>query len=179
MFSVQISAQKTYTEKEARAFFETANDTLINTITIFEEDGPLYDLYVNKNPGDIIITGNEMYMVIGTKILSIYNCSAISFNKQEQGAKEVEKLQKTIMAKYKFGTSFEELTTLYSIPENTHEMKISYDEMPDCPFKTALGEHKINEIFVVEISETYSYIMVINSPPIKQKAITVKQAVIL
>lgn len=165
------------TEQEARAFFANANDTLITTMTVFEEDGPLYDLYSRKNPGDIVITGTEICQVVGQQIQTIYNCSAVSFDKEKQGYREVEKLQKTIMAKYNFGTSFEELTAIYVTPERIHEMDIRYEDMPDCPLKTAIDGHKPSEIFIVDISETYSYAMIINSPPLKKKSITIKQAI--
>lgn len=178
LLSLAVTGQnKIPTEQDARAFFSTANDTLITTITVFEEDGPLYDLYVHRNPGDLVITGNEICQVVGKQMSTTYNCFAISFDKEKQGAKEVERLQKTIMAKYKFGTSFQELTAIYAMPENTHEMDISYEDMPDGHFKTALDKHKPGEIFVVEISETYSYVMIINSLPVKKKSISVKMAV--
>ena len=167
---------KITTEQEARAFFANANDEQVTTITITEEDVGLYELYSKRNPGDILFTGNDVYQVVGPKKITIYSCFAISFDKEKQGVKEVEKLQKTIMAKYKFGTSIEELAALYALPENFNEIEINYNDMPEGPFKTALGEHKPGEIFIMEISQPHSYVMTITSPPVHKKVIIVKQA---
>src|SRR5688572_8715157 len=113
LFSIFSVAQtKTPTEQEAREYFEKEHETTyVNTY--FEEDGELFDLYSRKNPGDIIITGTEIYKVIGTKYITLYECSLIMFDEKKQSAAEIESLQKTIISQYNFGVSLEQLAAKY------------------------------------------------------------------
>lgn len=178
LFSIFSVAQtKTPTEKEAREYFEKEHETTyVNTY--FEEDGELFDLYSRNNPGDIIITGTEIYKVIGTKYITLYECSLIMFDEKKQSAAEIESLQKTIISQYNFGVSLEQLAAKYGTPESyAPEISIDYENLSDGPLKTALKEHSSKEIFLVNFLNQMSYLMVINNNPTKQKSVSVQHAV--
>jgi len=177
-FSLSISAQtKTPTEQEARDYFEQENPTT-SMSTYFEEDGDFFDLYSRKNPGDIIITANEIYKVMGTKLITLYQCSIFIFDTTKQSAAEIESLQKTIISQYKFGVSFDQLGKKYGTPETySPDISIDYENLSNGPLKTALEEHSPNEIFLVKFLEHLSYLMVINNNPTKQKGVMVQHAV--
>lgn len=165
------------TEQEARDYFEKEHETTyVNTY--FEEDGELFDLYSRKNPGDIIITGTEIYKVIGTKFVTLYECSLIMFDEKKQSAAEIESLQKIIISQYNFGVSLELLGKKYGTPESyTPDISIDYENLSDGPLKKAIDEHSPKEIFLVNFLNQMSYLMVINNNPIKQKSVSVQYAV--
>lgn len=172
-----LAQTKTPTEQEAREYFEKEHETTY-TSTYFEDDGELFDLYSRKNPGDIIITGTEIYKVIGTKYITLYECSMILFDEKKQSAAEIESLQKTIISQYNFGVSLEQLAAKYGTPESyTPEISIDYENLSDGPLKTALKEHSPGEIFLVSFLNQMSYLMVINNNPTKQKSVSVQYAV--
>lgn len=178
LFSLYSHAQaKTPTEQQAREYFEKEHETsFVNTY--FEEDGELFDLYSRKNPGDIIITGTEIYKVIGAKFVTLYECSLIMFDENKQSAAEIESLQKTIISQYNFGVSLELLGKKYGTPESyTPEISIDYENLSDGPLKKALDEHSPKEIFLVTFLNQKSYLMVINNNPTKQKSVAVRYAV--
>lgn len=178
LFTTAMVAQnRTPTEQEARDYFYN-NQEIISSSTYFEDDGPLFDFYSGKNPGDIIITGTEMNKVIGPKLITLYNCSMIFFDNRLQPAAEIESAQKTILANYKSGFSFQELAERYSDPlHHSEDSTIDSEDLPDCPLKSGLLQHKPNEMFFVEASEFISYLIVINNFPIKRKGIIVQHAV--
>lgn len=172
-----IAQNKTPTEQEAREYFKKEHETTyINTY--FEDDGELFDFYSQKNPGDIIITGTEIYKVIGTKFITLYECSLILFDEKKQSAAEIESLQKTIISQYNFGVSLEQLAAKYGTSESYNaEISIVYEDLSDGSLKKALDEHSHGEIFLVKFENQISYLMVINNNPIKQKSVSVHQAV--
>ena len=174
---IAIAQTKTPTEQEARDYFEKEHETTYRT-TYFEEDGELFDLYSRKNPGDIIITGTEIYKVIGTKFITLYECSLIMFDEKKQSAAEIESLQKTIISQYNFGVPLQQLGEKYGTAESyTPEISIDYENLSDGPLKKALGEHSQGEIFLVDFLNQLSYLMVINNNPTKQKSVSVQHAV--
>ncbi|MHA3788527.1 hypothetical protein ACX0HA_09985 [Flavobacterium hauense] len=178
LFSLCAYAQpKIPTEQEAREYFETEHKTTYVT-TYFEEDGEFFDFYSRKNPGDIIITGTEIYKVIGTKFVTLYECSLIMFDEKKQSAAEIELLQKTIISQYNFGVPLQQLGEKYGLPESyAPEISIDYENLSDGPLKKALEEHSPNEIFLISFLNQISYLMVINNNPTKQKSVSVQQAV--
>lgn len=178
LFSIfSIAQTKTPTEQEAREYFEKEHETTYVS-TYFEDDGELFDLYSRKNPGDIMITGTEIYKVIGTKFITLYECSLILFDEKKQSAAEIESLQKTIISQYNFGVSLEQLAAKYGASESyTPEISIDYENLSDGPLKKALEEHSPGEIFLVNFLNQMSYLMVINNNPTKQKSVSVQYAV--
>lgn len=178
LFSICAHAQtKTPNEQEAREYFEKEHKTT-HISTYFEDDGELFDLYSRKKPGDIIITGTEIYKVIGTKLITLYECSMIMFDEKKQSAAEIESLQKTIISQYNFGVSLQQLGEKYGTPESyTPEISIDYENLSDSPLKKALEEHSPKEIFLVTFVNQISYLMVINNSPTKQKGVSVQHAV--
>jgi len=179
LFSVCAYAQtKIPTEQEAREFFATAHDTAVVTLTIMEEDAELFDLYSQKKPGDIIITGTEIYKVIGTKLITLYECSLIMFDEKKQPAAEIVSIQNKIISQYNFGVSLQQLGEKYGLPESySPEISIDYENLSNGPLKMALEEHSPKEIFLVQFENQISYLMVINNNPTKQKSVSVQHGV--
>lgn len=172
-----VAQNHTPTEQQAKEYFDK-NQEIISSSTYFEEDGPLFDFYSQKNPGDIVITGTEIHKVVGPELNNLYNCSMIFFDNRIQPAAEIESVQKTIMANYESGFSFQELAERYSDPlHHSEDSTIDSENLPDCPLRWGLEKHKPKEIFFVEASEFISYLIVINDFPVKRTGILVQHAV--
>ncbi|PZR23935.1 MAG: hypothetical protein DI539_01710 [Flavobacterium psychrophilum] len=172
-----VAQDYTPTEQQAKEYFYK-NQEIISSSTYFEEDGPLFDFYSKKNTGDVVITGTEIHKVVGPKLITLYNCSMIFFDNRIQPAAEIESAQKTIMSNYESGFSFQELAERYSDPiHHSEDSMIDAEDLPDCPLRSGLEQHKPKEMFFVEASEYISYLIVINDFPVKRKGIIVQHAV--
>lgn len=169
-------AQNSIDEQKARNFFANANQTQVVEITLSETDGEIYDVYSNKAVGDIEITGEDIRLVKEKRMLTAYNCSMFIFDKKILGAENAIKNRNTILSKYNFGVSFRELAEKHATPETSSEDFIFYYEsLNDGPLKEALGSHNPNKMFLVEISNNLSYLIVINSSPVQQNTIILLQ----
>jgi len=177
-FAIMTNAQdKIPTLEEARLYFKNATieDLMISSYS--EEDGELYNFYSSKNPGDIIITGNEVYQVEGQKTVTLYNYSLIILDNTKQKIANIEKLQKTIIAKHNFGVSFKELAEKYANPETAIEdISLEYEMLTDGLLKDGIDTHSPGEMFVVEFNENVHHLIVINGLPVMKKAVVVKKA---
>jgi len=164
--------------QKARSFFASANQTQVVEITLSESDGEIYDLYSNKAVGDIVVTGEDIRLVKEKRLLTTYNCSVFFFNKEILGAENAIKKRNTILGKYNFGISFKELADKYATPETSSDDFIFYYEsLNEGPLKEALGSHNPGKMFLVEISNNFSYLIVINSPPAQQNTVILLQPV--
>lgn len=169
-------AQDNMEMQKARIFFANSNQTQVVEITLSESDGEMYDLYANKAVGDIVITGEDIRLVKEKKLLTTYNCSVFFFNKEILGAEDAIKKRNTILSKYNFGVSFRELADKYATPETSSDDFIFYYEsLNEGPLKEALGSHNPGKMFLVEVSNNFSYLIVINSPPVQQNTIVLLQ----
>lgn len=171
------SAQdKSLIEKKAREFFATAHDTAVVRVTIMEEDAEMYDYFLNKQPGEIVIYGNTIFLVRDFISATAYNYSIISLNKSKLGADVVKKRQNEIITKYNFGISFKELIDKYATPETgSEDITYHYEFLQKSILKDVISLHEPGKIYAEELSEDIVYIMVLNSPPTKQKTISALQ----
>lgn len=164
------------TEKTAREFFSTAADTAITEFAVLEGDGDVFHLCSDKNPGDIVINSNDVYLVRAVEQISIYNCSIISLNKDTLGDESYQKLQKSIPIEYNFGISFRQISEKYGTPETTSDnINLFYESLNEGILKDGLTSNEPGKMFLAELSENISYLIVINSPPVKQKALFLSQ----
>lgn len=164
------------TEKTAREFFSTAADTAITEFAVLEADGDVFYLCSYKNPGDIVINSNDVYLVRAVEQISIYNCSIISLNKDTLGDESYQKLQKSIPIEYNFGISFRQISEKYGTPETTSDnINLFYESLNEGILKDGLTSNESGKMFLAELSENISYLIVINSPPVKQKALFLSQ----
>ncbi|ALM49243.1 hypothetical protein AMR72_10275 [Flavobacterium psychrophilum] len=174
---VYCSAQdKIITEKTAREFFATAADTAITDFAVLEADGDVFHLCSDKNPGDIVINSNDVYLVRAVEQISIYNCSIISLNKDTLGNESYQKLQKSIPIEYNFGISFRQISDKYGTTETTSDnINLFYESLNEGILKDGLTSNEPGKMFLAELSENISYLIVVNSPPVKQKALFLSQ----
>lgn len=169
-------AQDNIDIQKARSFFASANQTQVVEMTLSESDGEMYDLYSNKAVGDIIITGEDIRLVKEKRLLTAYNCSVFFFNKEILGAENAIKKRNTILSKYNFGVSFKELADKYATPEtSSDDFVFYYESLNEGPLKEALGSHNPGKMFLVEVSNNFSYLIVINSPPAQQNTVILLQ----
>lgn len=174
---VYCSAQdKIITEKTAREFFATAADTAITDFAVLEADGDVFHLCSDKNPGDIVINSNDVYLVRAVEQISIYNSSIISLNKDTLGNESYQKLQKSIPIEYNFGISFRQISDKYGTTETTSDnINLFYESLNEGILKDGLTSNEPGKMFLAELSENISYLIVVNSPPVKQKALFLSQ----
>ncbi|MFD2602314.1 hypothetical protein [Flavobacterium suzhouense] len=176
-WQVGIAQKKPPTEQEARDYFDK-NKEITSSFTYYEDDGEIFKIYSLKKPGDIIINGQDLHKVIGSSQEVIYNCSMIFFDNRKQPEAEIESAQKTILANYESGFTFQELAERYSDPVHfTNEAEINTEDMPDCPLKSGLEQHKPKEMFLVKASEYISYLIILNDFPAKRNSVKVQHAV--
>lgn len=178
LFTIHSTGQtKTPTEQEARDYFDKHKE-VTSSFTYYEDDGDIFKMYSLKKPGDIIINGHDLHKVIGPGLEVIYNCSMIFFDNRKQPEAEIESAQKTILANYESGFTFQELAERYSDPVHfTNEAEINTEDMPDCPLKSGLEQHKPKEMFLVKASEYISYLIILNDFPVKRNSVKVQHMI--
>jgi len=101
-----VGQEKLLTETEARKYIQNAE--LVETYIYYETE-ELFDLYAKRYSGDIIVTSNEIFEVIGVESVTVVNCGLLLL---EMGPAEKQTKQKITDA-FKKGASFAELTAAY------------------------------------------------------------------
>lgn len=171
-----VAQNKTITEQAAREFFATANDTAVNNFSLLENEGDAFILCADKMAGDIVINGNDIYLVRAVAMVNIYNCSIISLNKEKLGEEKYRKLQHTIPSEYNFGIPFRKIAEKYGTSETASDnINLYYESLEQGVLKDGLIEKAPGKMFLAEMSENISYLVSVNSPPIYQKALFLSQ----
>lgn len=182
LLSISFSAQnKTLTPEEAKAFFDNASPEKIMTLIFFEEeqgDKEFFTFYASKNPGEIIITGNDVLKVIGVKEIEVQSCGMFRLDDSNLSPAEIEVLHNTIIKKYRSGTSFAKLIEEYAVDKSPgqEDFMFQISEMNE-QYKHIFNLHVNEEIFALYIPDMVNSIVVKNSPPEKMKTVIIEQAV--
>lgn len=162
------------TVEEANNYFRTTLPEDLTQITYFEDEDPeMYNFFINRTPGEIIVTGTQAYKVQGFKNTSVQQCSMINLDPTLPGP-EIERLEKLILKKYNEGVSFEKLLQQYSTDKNPYmlENKITLDDA-NSEYATAFTEHPNYKIYVVNIPSHSYRIVLKNGSAMTKKAISV------
>jgi hypothetical protein len=169
---------KTPTILEAQKFFDEA-DVMLGENEIYFENEPFYFSLAKRNVGDIIITGSDMYQVIGAENAMVQNCGLLYFDTQKLSVTEIATLRKNIITKYNRGISFGNLVTEYKNDKITgiesNDVIISQQAIE---FQKALENHVRGDIFTVDVPNTNNCcIVVINANAKKTRLIAVRHLI--
>lgn len=162
------------TFEEAAYYFSTTQPEDLILHTYFEdEDAAMYNFFINRSPGEVLITGTQAYKVQGFKNTTVQNCSIIELDATLPET-EIEKLEKLILKKYTEGVPFEKLLAQFSRDKNTYmaDYTVLLDNADD-ELASAINAHPDYKIYVVNLPSRYNRIVLKNGPLIVKKTVTV------
>lgn len=182
LFTLGFTAQnRVLTQEEAKTFFDNAQLDEIRTITVFENDEAdkeFYQFYASKTPGEIIITGNDVYKVKGIKEMEIQSCGMFRLDDSNLSPEKIESLHKTIIKNYKSGMPFSKLIEEYAVDKSPGQEDFIFEiSGMNEHYKHLFNLHVNDEIFALYIPDMINSIVVKNNPPEKVKVVIVEQAI--
>lgn len=190
LFAAPILAQPTVTEKfqkiltvqEAQQYID-ANPSLKPTILklSYGKDSSLIEKrLLRQNKGDIFSVGYVTYKVIEAAETVNYRSNYLFLDGGSLTIPEIDSLKKLIVQKANAGTSFEKLSDEYTMDGNTTHGDTGWFfgiEMMPKEFQDAVKNHKLGEIFFVDVSEKqWHYIVKKSFDDQIKKEITVLRA---
>ena len=172
-FSVSTFAQLTVREQFEKITtlplaqkFIDANAPLKPTILYlsYGRDTALIDKRLLKqNKGDVFSVGYVTYKVIEATETVNYRCSYIFLDGGSLSKSEIDELKKVILKKQTEGVSWEKLSDEYTMDGNTTHGDTGWffgEEMVPKELQDAVKNHKLNEIFYVDVPERqWNYIV--------------------
>src|ERR1700690_3655411 len=111
---------------------------------------------LRQNKGDIFSVGYVTYKVLEASDTVDYRASYIFLDGSTLSMTEVDSLRKIVVQKASAGTSFDQLSDLYTMDGNTTHGDTGWFfgiEMMPKEFQDAVAKHKTGEIFFVDVSE--------------------------
>jgi parvulin-like peptidyl-prolyl isomerase len=163
--TVREQFEKITTLPLAQKFID-ANAPLKPTILYlsYGRDTALIDKRLLKqNKGDVFSVGYVTYKVIEATETVNYRCSYIFLDGGSLSKSEIEELKKVILKKHSEGISWEKLSDEYTMDGNTTHGDTGWffgEEMVPKELQDAVKNHKLNEIFYVDVPERqWNYIV--------------------
>lgn len=166
LFSATIFGQETVTEKfkkiqtvQQAEQFIAANPELkpaILKLSAGKDSSLIEKRLLRQNKGDIFSVGYVTYKVIEAKDTVDFRASYIFLDGTTLSNSEVDSLKKIILQKASSGTSFEQLSDEYTMDGNTTRGDTDWffgEFMFPKEFQDAVQNHKLNDIFFVDVSE--------------------------
>jgi hypothetical protein len=163
--TVREQFEKITTLPQAQKFID-ANAPLKPTLLYlsYGRDTTLIDKRLLKqNKGDVFSVGYVTYKVIEATETVNYRASYIFLDGGSLSKSEIEELKKVILKKYSEGVSWEKLSDEYTMDGNTTHGDTGWffgEEMVPKELQDAVKNHKLNEIFYVDVPERqWNYIV--------------------
>ena len=163
--TVREQFEKITTVPQAQKFID-ANAPLKPTLLYlsYGRDTALIDKRLLKqNKGDVFSVGYVTYKVIEATETVNYRCSYIFLDGGSLSKSEIEELKKVILKKHSDGVSWEKLSDEYTMDGNTTKGDTGWffgEEMVPKELQDAVKNHKLNEIFYVDVPERqWNYIV--------------------
>jgi len=190
LLSLTGVAQQTVTEKfqkintvqEAQQFID-ANAALKPALLHLSngKDSTLIDKrLLRQNQGDIFSVGYVTYKVLEAKETVKYRANYIFLDGSSLSPTQIDSLKKIIVQKANAGTSFNQLSDQYTMDGNTTHGDTGWffgEEMMPKEFQDAVKNHKLGEIFFVDVSDKqWHYIVKKTYDDDDKKEITVLRA---
>lgn len=164
--SVTSFAQETVTEKfqkiqtvqQAQQFI-TAHPELKPALLNLSagKDSALIDKrLLRQKKGDIFSVGYVTYKVLESKDTTDFRASYIFLDGSTYSQQEIDSLKKFIVQKASSGTSFEELSDQYTMDGNKTRGDTDWffgEFMFPKEFQDAVEQHKVGDIFFVDVAE--------------------------
>jgi hypothetical protein len=190
LFSLPLLAQETVTEKfqkintlqQAEQFVK---DNPLLKPTIFKlasgKDSSLIDKrLLRQNKGDIFSVGYVTYKVLDAMDTVNYRASYVFLDGGSLSNSEIDSLKKVIVQKAQSGTPFDQLSDQYTMDGNTTHGDTDWFfgiYMFPAEFQDAVKNHKVGDIFFVDVAEKqWHYIVKKTHPDREKKEITVLRA---
>lgn len=190
LFSLPLLAQETVTEKfqkintvqQAEQFVK---DNPLLKPTIFKLSSGKDSSLINKrllrqNKGDIFSVGYVTYKVLDAMDTVNYRASYVFLDGGSLSNSEVDSLKKVIVQKAQSGTPFDQLSDEYTMDGNTTHGDTDWFfgiYMFPAEFQEAVKNHKVGDIFFVDVAEKqWHYIVKKTHPDREKKEITVLRA---
>lgn len=150
--------QKITTVAQAEQYI-TANPTLKPAILklSYGKDSSLIDKrLLRQKKGDVFSVGYVTYKVIEASEVVNYRANYIFLDAGSLSKAEIDSLKKLIVDKANAGTSFEQLSDQYTMDGNKTKGDTGWffgEEMLPKEFQAAVQNHKLGEIFFVDVPE--------------------------
>ncbi|HTQ27234.1 MAG TPA: peptidylprolyl isomerase [Puia sp.] len=165
-FSMQVFAQLTVTEQfqkintvdDAQKFID-ANAALkpaLLSISNLKDTSLIAKRLLRQKKGDVFSVGYVTYKVIDSKETIQYRASYIFLDGATLSPTQIDSLKKVIVQKANSGASWDQLSDQYTMDgNNTHGDTgwfFGEDQLPK-EFQDAVQNHKLGDIFFVDVSE--------------------------
>lgn len=190
LFSLPLLAQETVTEKfqkintlqQAEQFVK---DNPLLKPTIFKLSSGKDSSLINKrllrqNKGDIFSVGYVTYKVLDAMDTVNYRASYVFLDGGSLSNSEIDSLKKMIVQKAQSGTPFDQLSDQYTMDGNTTHGDTDWFfgiYMFPAEFQEAVKNHKVGDIFFVDVADKqWHYIVKKTHPDREKKEITVLRA---
>ena len=190
LFSLPLLAQETVTEKfqkintlqQAEQFVK---DNPLLKPTIFKLSSGKDSSLINKrllrqNKGDIFSVGYVTYKVLDAMDTVNYRASYVFLDGGSLSNSEIDSLKKMIVQKAQSGTPFDQLSDQYTMDGNTTHGDTDWFfgiYMFPAEFQDAGKNHKVGDIFFVDVADKqWHYIVKKTHPDREKKEITVLRA---
>jgi parvulin-like peptidyl-prolyl isomerase len=147
------------TVEEANTFVQNYKDFIGEIIEIspeIEEN----TLFYNRKKGEIFTDENNIYKVLESNRAKAFKVNYIFLDGNKISSKSIDDLRKTILRKYQNGTPFIELAKEYTMDGNLNGNLGWFTEGMMVPeFENAIKNHKVNDIFTVDVpTEKWYYV---------------------
>ena len=174
--------QKINTTAEAQAFVD-ANAGLkpyLFKLTSAKDSSLIYKRLLRQNKGDIFSVGYVTYKVLEAKEKIQFRANYIFLDGSSLSPAQIDSLRKIIVTKAAAGTPFEQLSDQYTMDGNTTHGDTGWffgEEMLPKEFQEAVHNHKLGEIFQVDVADKqWHYIVKKTYDDDDKKEITVLKA---
>ncbi|HKP33077.1 MAG TPA: peptidylprolyl isomerase [Chitinophagaceae bacterium] len=190
MFAAPALAQQTVTEKfqkinttqEAQAFVD-ANQTLkpeILKLTLGKDTTLIDKRLLRQKKGDVFSVGYVTYKVIDATESVAYRAHYIFLDGSSLTPAQVDSMKKIILQKANAGATWDQLSDQYTMDGNKTHGDTGWffgPEMLPKEFQDAVQDHKLNEIFFVDVADKqWHYIVKKTYDDNRKKEITVLKA---
>ncbi|HLK28480.1 MAG TPA: peptidylprolyl isomerase [Puia sp.] len=190
MISLPVFAQQTVTEKfqkigtvqEAQQFID-ANAALKPALMhlSYNKDTSLIDKrLLRQNKGDVFSVGYVTYKVLEAKETVNYRASYVFLDGSSLSVTQIDSLKKIITQKANAGAPFDKLSDQYTMDGNNTHGDTGWffgEEMMPKEFQEAVKNHKLGDIFYVDVSDKqWHYIVKKTYDDDDKKEVTVLRA---
>lgn len=166
LFSVSVFAQETVTDKfkkinsvpEAQAFID-ANAALkpaLMTLSYGKDSTAFAKRLLRQNKGDIFSVGYVTYKVLESNETLAYRSSYIFLDGASYSQSQIDSLRTLIVRRLSAGESFDKLSDEYTMDGNTTHGDTGWffgELMMPKEFQEAVKNHKLGDVFSVDVSE--------------------------
>ena len=115
-------------------------------------------IFLGKKIGEIFSDNENIYKIISSKMVKAYRVSYIYLDGSKISLKKINAIRKIIIKKYKSGISFSDLANEYTMDScKNGDLGWFTEGMMVKVFEEEIKNHKLNEIFTIDIPENKWY----------------------